>query len=90
MARTLRDTTLDTRAARSRLRARGKPYYRAILGYRRVKGRRGKPPAAGKWVLRQYLGAQIYSVETFGVADDFSDADGIAVLSFLSANWGVW
>jgi hypothetical protein len=90
MARTLRDTTLDTRAARSRLRARGKPYYRAIeeglhLGYRRVKGRGGKPPAAGKWVLRHYLGAQSYSVETVGVADDFSDADGVAVLSFAQA-----
>jgi hypothetical protein len=39
MARTLRDTTLDTRAARSRLRARGKPYYRAIEeGLRRASG----------------------------------------------------
>jgi hypothetical protein len=57
MARTLRDSTLETRAARARLKARGKPYYRVVeeglhLGYRRVKGRPGKPAAAGKWVLR--------------------------------------
>jgi integrase len=90
MARTLRDTTLDTRAARSRLRARGKPYYRVIeeglhLGYRRVKGRPGKPAAAGKWVLRHYVGDQKYCVETVGIADDLSDADGVAVLSFAHA-----
>jgi integrase len=90
MARTLRDSTLDTRAARSRLGARGKPYYRAIeeglhLGYRRVKGRPGKPAAAGKWVLRHYVGDQKYCVETVGIADDLSDADGVAVLSFAQA-----
>jgi integrase len=90
MARTLRDSTLDTRAARSRLRARGKPYYRAIeeglhLGYRRVKGRPGKPAAAGKWVLRHYIGNQSYSVEAIGTADDLSDADGVAIMSFAQA-----
>jgi integrase len=90
MARTLRDSTLDSRAARARLKARGKPYYRAIeeglhLGYRRVKGRPGKPAAAGKWVLRHYVGDQKYLVETVGIADDLSDADGVAVLSFSQA-----
>jgi integrase len=90
MARTLRDSTLDSRAARARLKARGKPYYRAIeeglhLGYRRVKGRPGKPAAAGKWVLRHYVGNQKYCVETVGIADDLSDADGVAVLSFGQA-----
>jgi integrase len=90
MARTIRDTALDTRAARSRLSPRGKPYYRAIeeglhLGYRKSKGRPGKPATAGKWVLRHYVGDQAYVVETIGVADDFSDADGAAVLSFTQA-----
>src|ERR1700689_689369 len=83
MARTLRDASLDSRAARSRLNARGKPYYRAIeeglhLGYRRPRGRRGSPAVAGKWVVRRYLEKErTYAVETIAAADDSSDADGI-------------
>jgi integrase len=84
IARTVRDTALDTRAARSRLKPRGKPYYRIIepglhLGYR-------KPVSGvGKWVVRHYAGGQTYQVETVATADDFSDADGVAILSFRDA-----
>ena len=90
MARTIRDTALDSRAARSRLRPRGKPYYRTIeeglhLGYRKSKGRPGRPAVAGKWVLRCYVGNQSYVVETIGAADDLSDADGVAIMSFAQA-----
>ena len=90
MARTIRNSILDTRAARDRLKARGKPYFRAIepglhLGYRKPRGRKGKPAVAGKWVARHYLGRQSYAVETIGVADDFSDADGVAILSYAQA-----
>src|SRR5260370_28931527 len=84
MARTIRDALLDTRTARSRLKARGKPYYRSLehglhLGYR-------KPVSGpGKWVARHYIGNQSYEVETLATADDFSDADGVAVLSYRQA-----
>jgi len=84
MARTIRDALLDTRTARSRLKARGKPYFRSLepglhLGYR-------KPLSGpGKWVARHYVGEQGYEVETLAVADDYSDADGIAVLNFHQA-----
>ena len=84
MARTVRDASLDSRTARSRLRARGKPYFRALepglhLGYR-------KPLSGpGKWVARHYIGDQSYEVETLAIADDYSDADGVAVLSFHQA-----
>jgi integrase len=40
---------------------------------------------AGTWVARHYIGGQSYVVEKIGVADDFSDADGTAVLSFAQA-----
>jgi integrase len=86
MARKVVDATLDTREARSKktLKAQGKPHYRMIepglhLGYRKLKGR------AGTWVVRQYLGNQEYEVRAIGTADDLSDADGIAVLSFKQA-----
>lgn len=84
MARRIRDSILDTRTARSRLKFSGKPYYRTIepglhLGYRRL------ATGAGKWVARHYIGDQKYEVETIGVADDFSDADGVAILDFHQA-----
>jgi integrase len=83
MAKTVRDSKLDSRAAREKLKAAGKPYYRAIdlglhLGYR--KGKTG-----GKWVMRRYVGEEKYVVETIGTADDFSDADGAEILSFHQA-----
>jgi integrase len=40
---------------------------------------------AGKWVIRQYIGGQEYVVKTIGPADDFSDADGAAILNFSQA-----
>jgi len=84
MARTIKDTTLDSRTARGRLRARGKPYYRSLepglhLGYR-------KPLAgSGKWVARHYIGNQSYEVESLATADDHSDADGVAILDYRQA-----
>ncbi len=90
MARTLKDAILDTRTARTRLTPRGKPYYRVIeeglhLGYRRPRGRKGKPAVSGKWVLRRYEGGQAYVLESIGIADDFDDADGHAILNFSQA-----
>jgi integrase len=84
MAKRVRDATMDSKAARERLRVRGKPYYRQIerglhLGYRRLKGK------AGTWVARHYAGEQSYQVESLGTADDFSDADGIKVLTYYQA-----
>ena len=83
MAKRVRDTDLDTRAARSKLRIRGKPYYKVIgqglhVGYR--KGKR-----AGMWVVRRYAGASTYVVETIAEADDYADADGDKVLTFWQA-----
>jgi integrase len=84
MARSVRDANLDSRTARSRLKAQRKPYYRQLepglhLGYRRpVSG-------PGRWVARHYIGGDTYETETFGTADDFSDADGVAILNFWQA-----
>jgi integrase len=84
MARTIKDALLDTRTARGRLKARGKPYWRGLepglhLGYRRP------TTGAGKWLARHYVGAERYEVETIATADDFSDPDGVAILSFAQA-----
>jgi integrase len=85
MARSLRDSRLDTREGRLRLRVRSKPYARLIepglhLLYRRLQGR------AGSWALRRYLGSQRYTIEALhAIADDFGEADGKTVMSFRQA-----
>ena len=61
MARRVSDRTIETRDARRKLRASGKPYWRAIgkglhVGYR--KGKR-----SGVWVVRRYLGDKTYKLE---------------------------
>jgi integrase len=83
MSKTVRERKLDSPAARAKLKASGKPYWRAIdtglhLGYR--KGLNG-----GKWVLRRYLGKETYHVETIGIADDHSPADGVDTIDFFQA-----
>jgi integrase len=83
MPRTVREKRLDSPAARAKLKASGKPYWRAIdvglhLGYR--KGLNG-----GRWVLRRYLGNEKYAVETIAIADDHSAADGAGILDFFQA-----
>jgi integrase len=84
MARTLRDAKLETRAARERLPPQGKPHWRELepgchLGYRRLSGK------AGRWCVRHYCGQQTYQTETIATADDYSDADGTAILNYRQA-----
>lgn len=84
MARTVRDTRLDTRAARLRLKTRREPYWRTIhegaaLGYR--KGIRG-----GTWIARNYSpenGRRYHALD--GAPDDHAEADGLSVLNFEQA-----
>jgi integrase len=78
MARTVRHTTLESRAKRRELEPRGTPYYRGIdpglhLGYRKISGR------PGTWVVRLHKGEKTdegspYTTEVIATADDFSDA----------------
>jgi integrase len=84
MARRLADKNLDTRTARRKLAPRAKPYWRSVekglhLGYRRLEG------AAGPWIARHYAGDQRYKEEGIGIADDLSDADGVAIFTYWQA-----
>ena len=85
MARRVLDRYLDSKDARRRLAPRAKPYFRTIerglhLGYRRLAN-----GAAGPWVARHYLGDRRYEEEAIGHADDLSDADGVAILTYWQA-----
>lgn len=83
MARRVRDSDLESTAARGKLKARGKPYFKSIgnglhIGYR-------KGATKGVWVIRRYVGDQKYVVETTAIADDIEDANGSTVLNFRQA-----
>ena len=89
MARTVQDAKIGSRKSRSKLLARRKPYWRQIepklhLGYRKPRGRRGRPAGAGAWVSRTYVGGT-YREKVIAVADDFATADGTVVLNFGQA-----
>jgi integrase len=91
MPRQVRDSSLESRAARGRLKVRHKPYFRLIepglhLGYRKLAS------GPGTWIARRYTGGGKYAVENLRadgaelvVADDYADADGMTVLSFAQA-----
>src|SRR5262245_51525832 len=84
MARKIKDANLDSKAARRKLAPRSKPYWRLVerglhLGYRR------HADMAGPWIVRQYVGDQRYQEIAIGIADDLSDADGVAILTYWQA-----
>src|SRR4051812_18598023 len=74
MARTVRDSKLESRAARNRLEPGKTPHFKTLvpgklhLGYRRK--HKDKP---GQWIVRHYLGAERYHTAPLGLADDFQD-----------------
>jgi integrase len=84
MPRTIRNSNLETRAARRRLKSRAKPYWQALengahLGYSRRKA------GPGPWLARFYSGSQRYEQERIGTADDFADPDGVVVMDYRQA-----
>ncbi|MES1192649.1 MAG: site-specific integrase [Steroidobacter sp.] len=88
MARTAR-SGLETRTSRLNLKPAKKPYRAGTgkdgiyLGYRRRKPSEGD--ANGTWVAIRYLGNRKYETERFAAADDFSESDGVSVLTYHEA-----
>jgi integrase len=83
MARRVRDKAIESREARRKLKASGKPYWRAVGKGLHVGYRKGK--TSGVWVIRRYLGDRSYKIETIAEADDVLDANGEEVLDFWQA-----
>jgi integrase len=83
MARSVRDSNLDTRTSRLKLPI-GKRHWKAIgkgvaIGYRRTQ------EGFGSWSVRTVTPDGKYHIETIGMADDYQDADGAKVLDFFQA-----
>jgi hypothetical protein len=86
MGRTVAYVNLETRTARMRLRPGRKMYWHNIvLGRLSVGYQRQKSGRAGRWVARETLGDDRYRIAQVGIADDYSAADGVAILSFDDA-----
>jgi integrase len=84
MARKVRDSKLESRSARLKLKIRRKPYggrsleRGVVLLYRRNK-------TSGSWVLKASNGHGAYWTKAFAFADDYQEADGKRVLDFWGA-----
>src|ERR1700716_1252106 len=83
MARTARNSSLETRTARVRLRIRRTPYFAKIAKGLRLGYYRGA--IAGSWFARYYRGSGAYATEAVGAADDTLVADGARVLDYWQA-----
>jgi integrase len=91
LARTARNSSLETRTARTRLRIRRTPYFAKIAKGLRLGYYRGS--ISGSWIARCYRGVGVYATEALGIADDTLEADGVKVLDYWQAmeharRWG--
>lgn len=82
MPRASRDTKLETRTNRAKLKSNHEPYWVSIgkklhLGYR-------KGTSGGSWIARVNVDGK-YRKEKLGKADDFQDADGADILDYFQA-----
>src|SRR5258707_9140022 len=83
MTRSARNTSLETRTARTRLRVRRTPYFAKIAKGLRLGYYRGA--VAGSWMAGHYRGNGIYATEAIGAADDTLVADGVKVFDYWQA-----
>ena len=84
MARTLRNSKIDTRSARAKLSERREPYWTVIskgcaLGYRKLGTDRGT------WIARFRDDAGKQHYHALGSADDALSADGVSIFAFGQA-----
>ncbi|UQD98206.1 tyrosine-type recombinase/integrase [Bradyrhizobium japonicum] len=91
MARSARNSSLETRTARAKLRIRRAPYFAKIAKGLRLGYYRGA--VAGSWIARLYRGERNYETKAIGIADDTLDADGVQVFDYWQAQeqarqWG--
>lgn len=77
-----RDSKLETRDARSKLKQRHAPYWRTIHKGLAIGLRKG--PGGNVWIARKLTDGE-YKFKTLGSADDYQDANGVDVLSYAEA-----
>src|SRR5580704_11367649 len=83
MARRIRDSKLDTRSARARLKQRREPYWASMSGGLALGYRKGA--TGGTWIAKRYSAEHGRKLHAIGTADDILDVDGKTVFSFDQA-----
>lgn len=84
MGRHVKDAAIMTPAARRRLSANRKPYWKSIQQGLHIGYRKGTAPP-GSWVIRRKTSAGYREERLPGAADDLHAADDSAVLSYSQA-----
>ena len=86
MGRAKKDSKLDTRTARRRLRHRKGPYWTLLATGQALGYYKPKDGSAGTWIARLHDPERGgHRTARVGVTDDLADADGTTVLNFAQA-----
>ena len=67
-----RNSALESRTVRTRLRIRRRPYFAKITKGLRLRYYRGS--VSGSWIVRAYRGGGVYATEALAIADDTMEA----------------
>jgi integrase len=78
-------TDLRTKTARSRIKPNSNGYAQNLSTGRALLYRKRTAGKAGKWMLRTAKDQGGYGFEVLGTADDFTDSDGVIVLTYAQA-----
>ena len=85
MARKQRDSSLESRTARLKLRPRGKPYAGPLLARGIRQDYRRNKTGNGSWIARVANGHGRYWIKVVADADDFDESNNQNVLTFFEA-----
>lgn len=86
MARSHRDSNLETRSARLKLPPRGKPYAGPSLARGIRQDYRRNKTGNGSWIVRGANGRSGYWTKVLAEADDFDESNGKSILNFYEAH----
>lgn len=77
---------LENRSGRMKLKPGAKVYWRAIIGPLALGYQRRNAGAAGRWIIRSYVGDGKYRETAITLADDYEASDGSGILTFAEAS----
>jgi integrase len=84
--RTIRDTRLESRAARLRLTPQADPFWKTLVPAKLHLGYRRRADEPGTWLVRHYVGKERYRIAPLGPADDYHDmTESADVIDFAEA-----
>jgi integrase len=77
---------LENRSGRMKLKPGARVYWRSIIGTLALGYQRRHAGGAGRWIARNYIGAEKYRQAPLALADDYEPSNGGAILTFEEAS----